>query len=135
MTASSTRKLAGLKYAATAVGAFAVLLAAPATAFATDNEPTPGGGGCTYTDADGYQIPIDDGQDVFVDGKIVSCRGGTITVTTAPQSGGAGQQSGPKGGIFQPPVVTSGGVLEPTTPKSDGIRPPVFNRVPLFAQP
>jgi hypothetical protein len=43
---------------------------APATAHAlpVNNE----GGGCRYTDKDGYDIPIDEGQDVFVDGKIVS---------------------------------------------------------------
>lgn len=89
MTTSSTRRTTRLQYAATLVGALAVLILAPATAYAADNEPTPGGGGCTYTDADGYDIPIDDGQDVFVDGKIVSCRGGKIVVTTAPQRNGA----------------------------------------------
>jgi len=119
MAASTTRKLSGIKYAATVLGAFAVLLAAPATAFATDNEPTPGGGGCTYTDADGYPIPIDDGQDVFVDGKIVSCRGGTITVTTAPKSGGVFQQPvNDRGGIFQSPVIK---------------RAPVLDRAPVLA--
>jgi hypothetical protein len=86
MSASTTRKVTGFKYAATILGAFAVLAIAPATAYAVDNEPTPGGG-CTYTDADGYDIPIDEGQDVFVDGKIVSCRGGKIVITTAPQRG------------------------------------------------
>ncbi len=100
MSASATRKLSGLKYAATVLGAFAVLIAAPATAFATDNEPTPGGG-CTYTDADGYPIPIDDGQDVFVDGKIVSCRGGKITTTTAPQ----------RNSVFRPPALNRAPVL------------------------
>lgn len=88
MTISTPRKLTGFKYAATLLGALAVLAVAPATAFAADNEPTPGGGGsCTYTDADGYSLPMDDGQDVFVDGKIVSCRAGKITVTTAPLRG------------------------------------------------
>ncbi|SEH79372.1 hypothetical protein SAMN04489835_4201 [Mycolicibacterium rutilum] len=76
------------RYAATLLGALAVLVLTPATAHAVDNGPTPSGG-CTYTDADGYPIPIDDGQDVFVDGKIVSCRGGKITTTTAPQRNGA----------------------------------------------
>jgi hypothetical protein len=85
MTTSATRKLTGFKYAATILGAFAVLAVAPATAFAVDNDPTPGSGGCNYTDADGYDIPIDNGQDVFVDGKIVSCRDGKIVVTTAPK--------------------------------------------------
>src|SRR6476620_1167410 len=82
----STRKLTGFKYAATLVGALAVVALAPATAHAlpVNNE----GGGCHYTDKDGYDIPIDEGQDVFVDGKIVSCRGGSIVVTTAPASAG-----------------------------------------------
>ena len=83
----STRKLTRFKYAATLVGALAVVALAPATAHAlpvNNNE----GGGCTYTDKDGYDVPIDEGQDVFVDGKIVSCRGGTIVVTTAPASAG-----------------------------------------------
>lgn len=63
---------------------------APATAHATDNEPTGPSGGCHYTDADGYDIPIDEGQDVFVDGKIVYCRGGSIVITTAPKRGVSG---------------------------------------------
>ncbi|AFM15605.1 hypothetical protein Mycch_0788 [Mycolicibacterium chubuense NBB4] len=105
MSASTTRK--GLKYAATILGAFAVLAVAPATAFATDNDPGPGGGdgGCHYTDADGYDIPIDNGQGVFVDGKIVSCKDGKITVTTQP--------------------LRSGGIN----------RAPILNRAPVFAQP
>ena len=98
----STRKLTGFKYAATLVGALAVVALAPATAHAlpvNNNE----GGGCHYTDEDGYDIPIDEGQDVFVDGKIVSCRGGSIVVTTAPAS--AGGSTSPthfpsKGGVF-----------------------------------
>lgn len=84
---STTRKLTRFQYAATLLGALAVVALAPATAHATDNEPNGPGGGCHYTDADGYDVPIDEGQDVFVDGKIVSCRGGTIVVTTAPQRG------------------------------------------------
>jgi hypothetical protein len=92
---TTTRKLSGFKYAATVLGAFGILAIAPATAFAVDNDPAPQPGACTYTDADGYTIPIDDGQDVFVDGKIVSCRGGKITVTTAPLRGNA-----VRGGIF-----------------------------------
>lgn len=136
MTASSTRKLAGVKYAATILGAFAVLAVAPATAFAVDNEPTPGGGGCTYTDADGYPIPIDDGQDVFVDGKIVSCRGGTITITTAPKTGGIFQQPTGPGGVFQQTTPETGGVAQPTEPKSGGVfRPPVLGRGSVLAQP
>jgi hypothetical protein len=84
---SATRKLTRFQYAATLLGALAVVALAPATAHATDNEPTGSGGGCTYTDADGYDIPIDNGQDVFVDGKIVSCRDGKTIVTTAPKRG------------------------------------------------
>jgi hypothetical protein len=82
-----TRKLTGFKYVATLLGALAVLAIAPATAHAVDNEQTPGTGGCTYTDADGYDIPIDNGQDVYVDGKIVSCRDGKIIVTSPPKRG------------------------------------------------
>lgn len=85
MTASTARKLPRFKYAAVLLGATAFLAIAPATAYATDNGPGPGGGGCTYTDKDGYPIPIDDGQDVIVDGKTVSCRGGTITTSPAPK--------------------------------------------------
>jgi len=81
---TASRKLTGLKYAATVLGAFGILAMAPATAFAVDNEPTPGGG-CHYTDVGGFDVPIDEGQDVVVDGKIVSCRGGKSVITTAPQ--------------------------------------------------
>jgi len=94
MSTSTTRKLTGFKYAATLLGALAVLAIAPATAHAVDNDPTPGSDGCTYIDADGYEVPIDDGQDVFVDGKIVSCRDGEIVITTAP-----------KRNVVRPPVV------------------------------
>ena len=81
----TTTKLTGIKYAATLIGALSVLLIAPATALAEDNQPTPGGGGCNYTDADGYNIPIDDGQSVIVDGKTVTCNGGKITVSSSPK--------------------------------------------------
>lgn len=87
MSTSTTRSLSRFRYSAVLVGALAVFVFSPAAAFATDNEPNPGGGGCTYTDADGYDIPIDEGQDVFVDGKLVSCRGGSIVVTTPPKAG------------------------------------------------
>jgi hypothetical protein len=83
---SKSTKLTRFKFAATVLGAFAVLAIAPATALAADNDPS-GPGGCTYTDADGYEIPIHDGEDVFVDGKIVSCRNGQIVVTNPPQRG------------------------------------------------
>ena len=119
MTTSATRKLTGFKYAATVLGAFGILAVAPATAFAVDNDPAPQPGSCHYTDADGYDIPIDDGQDVFVDGKIVSCRGGTIVITTAPQRADVG---GGKG------TVSGGGVVG---------KKPIFDRqLPvLVAQP
>lgn len=104
----STNK--GLKYTVTILGAFAALAIAPATAFATDNDQGPGGGGgCTYTDADGYSIPIDNGQGVFVDGKIVSCKDGKITETTQPLRGNGGKA----------PVIN---------------RAPVLDRAPLLAQ-
>jgi hypothetical protein len=86
MINSTTRKLTRFQYAATLLGAMAFVALAPGVAHATDNEPGPSGGGCHYTDADGYDVPIDEGQDVFVDGKIVSCRGGSIVVTTAPRA-------------------------------------------------
>lgn len=102
MNALTTTRRSGFTYAATLLGAFAVLTLAPATAHAADNQPIPGGGGgCTYTDADGFPIPIDDGQDVFVDGKIVSCRGGTITTTTAPA----------RNSVFRPPLINRAPVL------------------------
>ena len=84
-TTSTTRNLTRFQYAATLLGALAFVALAPATAHAQPIETNPGG--CTYTDADGYDIPIDDGQDVYVDGKIVSCRGGTIIVTSPPKRG------------------------------------------------
>lgn len=85
MITSTTRTLSGIKTTATILGALFFFVFAPATAYAVDNEPTPGSGGCNYTDADGYDIPIDDGQTVFVDGKLVTCKGGQIVVTTAPK--------------------------------------------------
>jgi hypothetical protein len=108
MIKSTTR----FKYAATLLGAFAVLAIAPATAFAADNDDS-GPGGCTYTDADGYPIPIHDGEDVFVDGKIVSCRGGTIVVTNPPQRGVQGLRPDVVGGL---PVLTEAGPTKPATP-------------------
>lgn len=81
----STRDLSRFKYAATLLGAMAILAIAPATAHADDNGPNPSGGGCTYVDTDGYEVPVDDGQDVFVDRKVVSCRGEKIVVTAAPK--------------------------------------------------
>jgi hypothetical protein len=83
MTTSATRNR--LKYAATLLGAMAFLALAPATAQALPVDQTGSGTGCTYIDADGYPIPIDDGQSVIVDGKTVTCSGGTITTTPAPK--------------------------------------------------
>jgi hypothetical protein len=73
------------------VGLFSVmaaLVALPAAAHAQDNNPNDpaGPGGCHHTDKDGYDIPIHDGETVFVDGKLVTCKGGTIIITTAPLS-------------------------------------------------
>lgn len=114
MSTSTTRKLTRFQYAATLLGGLAIAVLAPATAHATDNEPGPGGGGCHYTDADGYDIPIDEGQDVFVDGKIVSCRGGSIVITTAPLR---------NTGTVRPPLDPNGSVLT-QTPK----QPPLSTR-------
>ena len=83
MTAPTAPK-SRFTYAATILGAFAILALAPATAHAQPVDGTTGGG-CTYTDKDGYPIPIDDGQSVIVDGKTVSCSGGTITTAPAPK--------------------------------------------------
>jgi hypothetical protein len=104
MITSTTRKLTRFQYAAALLGALAVVALAPATAHATDNEPTGPSGGCHYTDADGYDVPIDEGQDVFVDGKIVSCRGGSVVVTTAPLRG-TGSVSVATGTPKKPPLV------------------------------
>jgi hypothetical protein len=83
------------------IGLFSVmaaLVALPAAANAQDNNPTPGGGsgGCHHTDNDGYDIPIDEGQTVFVDGHLVTCKGGTVVITNAPASTQGGTQGGPK---------------------------------------
>jgi hypothetical protein len=121
----TTRKLTRFQYAATLLGALAFVALAPA-AHATDNEPTPGGG-CTYTDADGYDIPIDEGQDVFVDGKIVSCRGGTIVVTNPPKS---------NVGNVRPPLVNGGLPVLVESPKAETPKQPLVkpNAPVLVAQ-
>jgi hypothetical protein len=115
MNTSTTRKLTRFQYAATLLGALAFVALAPGIANATDNEPGPGGGGCHYTDKDGYDIPIDDGQSVKVDGKTVSCSGGTITVSNAVKGGATGVR----------PQQINPGVLSPVneTPKK-----PVVNQ-------
>ena len=96
MINSTTRKLTRFQYAATLLGALAFVALAPATAHAQPVNGA-GDGGCHYTDKDGYDIPIDDGQSVLVDGKTVSCSGGTITVSKATK-GGLGN--------VRPPLVT-----------------------------
>jgi hypothetical protein len=120
MIKSTTR----FKYAATLLGAFAVLAIAPATAFAADNDDS-GPGGCFYTDADGYQIPIHNGEDVFVDGKIVSCRNGEIVVTNPPQRGAGSVRPDVVGPNL--PVLTQAGPEKPVAPQR-----PVLATVPVF---
>ncbi|HVE68668.1 MAG TPA: hypothetical protein VNB64_08830 [Solirubrobacteraceae bacterium] len=74
-----------LKRTFTLFGIIAALAAIPATAHATDNDTGPAGpGGCIVKDGDGYEIPVHDGESVFVDGKIFTCRGGTVIVTAPP---------------------------------------------------
>lgn len=75
------RTMTRFQYAATLLGALAVVALAPAVANAQPVQNN-GSGGCTYTDKDGYDIPIDDGQSVLVDGKTVTCRGGSIVVAS-----------------------------------------------------
>jgi hypothetical protein len=119
MNESTTRNLTRFKYAATLLGAMAVVALAPVTAHAqpiNNND----GGGCHYTDKDGYDIPIDDGQSVLVDGKTVTCSGGTITVSLAPKAGGAVVQQ--QGNPVLSPVTK--------TPK----RPLLNQNVAVFAQ-
>jgi hypothetical protein len=103
MNDSTARNLTRFKYAATLLGATAAFALAPATAFA---QPVSNGadGGCHYTDKDGYDIPIDDGQSVLVDGKTVTCTGGTITVSL--KTNGAGAQQQQAGGVLAPVTTT-----------------------------
>lgn len=121
MINSTAIKLNRFHFAATMLGALAIAALAPtATAFATDNQPGgPEAGQCHYTTTDGDDIPIDEGSDVFADGKIVSCRDGKIVITTAPKTGAAGTQQAPQ----------AGGVLSPVneTPKKS----PVIRNVPV----
>jgi hypothetical protein len=111
------------KYAATLLGALAILAIAPATAFAEDNDPS-GPGGCHYTDADGYDIPIHNGEDVYVDGKIVSCRGGSIVVTTPPARGS--DVRGPLAGGGNLPVLNEATPAPTKTPKLPVLNAPVL---------
>ena len=102
----------------------AVFALAPATAQAlpvNNNE----GGGCHYTDKDGYDIPIDDGQSVLVDGKTVSCSGGTITVSFAPKNGGAGAQQQQGGTVLSP--VARNAQAPGGEPERAGFCPTVLN--------
>jgi hypothetical protein len=105
MNDSTARNLTRVKYAATLLGAMAAFSLAPAIAHA---QPVGNGadGGCHYTDKDGYDIPIDDGQSVLVDGKTVTCSGGTITVSLAPKAGGAVLHQQPGGGVLAPVAET-----------------------------
>ena len=109
------------KYAATLLGALAILSIAPATAFAEDNDPS-GPGGCNYTDADGYNIPIHTGEDVYVDGKIVSCRNGSVVVTTPPARGN--DVRGPLAGGGNAPVLTE---VTPAPQPTKNPKLPVLN--------
>ena len=81
------------KGAAIVIGALVMLSAAPTTALAEANGP----GGCHYTDK-----LIDNGDDVLVDGKIVSCRRGSIVVTVPPDRVSA---SGPLTGVGNPALT------------------------------
>ena len=103
MNNSTASNLTRFKYAATLLGAMAAFALAPAIAHA---QPVGNGadGGCHYTDKDGYDIPIDDGQSVLVDGKTVSCSGGTITVSLKTNGTGVHQQQG--GGVLSPVTDT-----------------------------
>jgi hypothetical protein len=99
------------------VGLFSVmaaLVALPAAANAQDNNPNDpaGPGGCHHTDKDGYDIPIHDGETVFVDGKLVTCKGGTVIITTAPLTVRPGTKKPPKR-----PVLVSKTKVNVTTVK------------------
>jgi hypothetical protein len=101
MTTSTTRELTRFQYAATLLGALAFVALAPATAHAQPVNGA-GDGGCHYTDKDGYDIPIDDGQAVLVDGKTVSCSGGTITVSNTTKGGVGNVRPGQVGSVLSP---------------------------------
>jgi hypothetical protein len=114
------------KFAATLLGALAVLTIAPATAFGEDNSSGPGG--CDYTDADGYTVPFRNGEDASLDGKIVSCRRGTIVVTTPPVRGS--DVRGPLAGLGNLAVPTQASITAP-----DPLKTPkrlVFDTVPIL---
>jgi hypothetical protein len=113
------------KFAATLLGALAVLTIAPATAFGEDNSSGPGG--CDYTDADGYTVPLRNGEDASLDGKIVSCRRGSIVVTMPPVRGSEVNGLLPGGhlAVLTPVSITTPDPLK--TPKRL-----VFDTVPVL---
>jgi hypothetical protein len=113
------------KFAATLLGALAVLTIAPATAFGEDNSSGPGG--CDYTDADGYTVPLRNGEDASLDGKIVSCRRGSIVVTMPPARGSEvnGLLPGGNLAVLTPVSITTPDPLK--TPKRL-----VFDTVPIL---
>ncbi len=100
---NTTRKTIRFHYAATLFGALALVALAPATAYAEPNGPTGPSSGCHYTDPDGYDIPIDEGQGVIVGGKLVTCTGGKTVVTDAPARANPHQPVAPPN---HPPVLT-----------------------------
>ena len=111
------------KFAATLLAAMAVMAIAPATAFGEDYASGPGG--CDYTDADGDTIPLRNGEDVSVDGKIVSCRRGSIVVTMPPTRG-----SDVRGLLAGVPVLPQASITAP-----DPVKTPkrlVFDAVPIL---
>src|SRR5215218_10892710 len=113
------------KFAATLLGALAVLTIAPATAFGEDNSSGPSG--CDYTDADGYTVPLRNGEDTSLDGKIVSCRRGSIVVTVPPVRGSEvnGLLPGGNLAVLTPVSITTPDPLK--TPKRL-----VFDTVPIL---
>jgi len=103
------------KCTATLLGALAILSIAPATAFADESS------GCNYKGA-----AIDNGDDVFVDGMIASCRRGSIVVTTPPERAGTGLST-PLGGGGSPALTEVTPAPQPTKhPKLPVINLPVL---------
>lgn len=86
-------------------------LAVPTAAFAADDldDSSPAGdGGCFYTDKDGYDIPVFDGEGVIVDGKLVTCKDGELTTKRSQTS--RWSSSATAGDVFAPtptPTLTS----------------------------
>jgi hypothetical protein len=120
MINSTTRKLTGFQFAATILGSLAIAALAPtATAFATNDNDTAGPGGCHHSDADGFDIPIHNGESVLVDGKTVTCKDGVVTVSKAVKPGGNVLQQ------------TGVGVLAPVNEAPR--KPPVVRNVPVLS--